>query len=97
MNVDWNYDESGAPTIDPKRPYGNSDVPIDVADVLGWTVLMDPNDWDMQPDQRERAMTLHKETATALQIVLCTGTFATGTYIQTSYNYGSWHLEAVKP
>lgn len=98
MYVQWQDDETGAPEIDPKRPYGNSDVPTDVADVLGWTVLMDPDDWAMDPGQSERALVLHRETATALQIVLCTGQFVTGTFIKNSkYDSRSWQLESVQP
>jgi hypothetical protein len=97
MHIDWNWDENGAPAVDPKRPYGNSDVATDVADTLGWTVLMDPDGWDMQPEQRDRAMALHRETATALQIVLCTGRFEPGTYVKAeSYAALSWRLEAAK-
>jgi len=33
--VDWNYCEFGAPEIDPKRPYGNSDVHRDMIKILG--------------------------------------------------------------
>lgn len=94
MRVDWNGDESGAPTIDPKRPYGNSDVAVSVMDVLGWTVQMDPDDWDVRPEQRAMAVALHGETQRALQIVLCTGQFRAGTYIKTDpYNNLSWRLE----
>lgn len=31
---DWNGDEFGAPSMDPKRPYGNSDVENDLAALL---------------------------------------------------------------
>jgi len=31
----WNYCETGAPEMDPKRPYGNSDVAGDVRTILG--------------------------------------------------------------
>ena len=33
--VSWNDIEFGAPTIDPKRPYGNSDVFQDMIEILG--------------------------------------------------------------
>ena len=36
MFVDWNDCEYGAPTIDPKRPYGNSDVEHEIIAILGW-------------------------------------------------------------
>jgi len=42
FNVDWDdraYD--GAPAIDIKRPYGNSDVHGDMLEILGWEKLKD--------------------------------------------------------
>lgn len=35
MYVGWNDCEFGAPEIDPKRPYGNSDVIQDIIEILG--------------------------------------------------------------
>jgi hypothetical protein len=35
MCVDWDDCEFGAPEIDPKRPYGNSDVLQDIVEILG--------------------------------------------------------------
>lgn len=35
--VSWYECEYGAPCIDPKRPYGNSDVEGDICDILGWS------------------------------------------------------------
>lgn len=37
MCVGWNDCEFGAPEIDPKRPYGNSDVEQDMIEVIGLT------------------------------------------------------------
>jgi hypothetical protein len=34
--VQWQDDEFGAPEIDPKRPYGNSDVYQDMVSILGF-------------------------------------------------------------
>lgn len=81
MYVDWQDMEFGAPAIDPKRPYGNSDVTGDIAEILGEPVPVDDDaveDWFDAND--ERLTQLHRETQTALQIVLTTGTFETGTY-----------------
>ena len=35
FNVGWDEGEFGAPGIDPKRPYGNSDVHLDMIEILG--------------------------------------------------------------
>jgi hypothetical protein len=81
-NVGWQDCETGAPEIDPKRPYGNSSVYLDVAEIL-----------DIKPaarcpkcgaecercgdegggfsrEERESLMLLHRGTEHALQIVL---------------------------
>lgn len=79
MYVNWNdrgYD--GAPEVNIKRPYGNSDVPGDVAELIG--VEQDCEEEGFKPETIDRLMALHKETATALQIILSTGSFETGTY-----------------
>lgn len=79
MNVGWCHDEYGAPEIDPKRPYGNSDVPADVRGILGNEDLSD-----------EAVRALHVETRTALQICLRTGAFATGTFECEDYS-NNWN------
>jgi hypothetical protein len=78
--VGWDYCEYGAPRINPKRPYGNSDVAYDIYETLGWEFGTDEND---EPDLDEaRAAKIHEETETALQIVLRTGSFTPGTYVR---------------
>lgn len=88
--VNWQNCETGAPEIDPKRPYGNSCVLDDVAEALGIPIEYDPAtivhydsgsfDGEMSEEQSTRLMALHRETATALQIVLATGAFTPGVY-----------------
>jgi hypothetical protein len=69
--VYWNDCEYGAPSIDCKRPYGNSDVIGDVAEILG----LDVNTVDEKClDQ------LHQETLETLQICLQLQKFETGIY-----------------
>lgn len=96
MCVDWWDEETGAPSIDPKRPYGNSDVKRDIVLMLGWiktsdlAIAEDEDDAELARLFRN-AEELHKETQTALQICLVTGKFEPGTYRQTDqYNYRSW-------
>jgi len=88
MYVNWNAGEYGAPTIDCKRPYGNSYIPKDIASILGWK--LDEDD-ELTEDQEEKAMGLHEEVKTALQICLIRGEFKTGTFIRVNkYDYRSW-------
>lgn len=67
-NIRWCGVESGAPGVDHKRPYGNSDVPQDVALILDWEPIPE-EDTEGQQDQRWRAARVHLETELALQVV----------------------------
>lgn len=86
MYVEWNdlaYD--GAPEVHAKRPYGNSFVPGDVAEILG-IELIDDDDAAI-----DRLLAIHKETAIALQIILCTGCFEPGDYVRPElYDTRTW-------
>src|SRR3990167_1462315 len=91
-NVRWEDCEYGAPAIDCKRPYGNSSVESDIAEILGVT----PEDtYDGEPalseSQCDKLRKIHEGTETALQIVLATGKFEPGRYAMTKpYDYRSW-------
>lgn len=89
--VGWDGCEFGAPAIDCKRPYGNSSVELDIAEILGWTIA--DVDEGLTQEQELRAELLHRETQTALQIFLSLGTMEAGTYIRPSqYDYRTWHV-----
>jgi hypothetical protein len=87
--------ETGAAWLNPKRPYGNSAVEEDIVELLGWPY---PEGWDKDEDElpsrmRKAAMKIHQQTPTALQIVLCTGSFRPGVYRRTdTYGARSWKL-----
>lgn len=66
----WDHAEYGAPGIDPKRPYGNSDVVEDICRILGWE-MPDEDDEEQSRQVCSRARRVHEETETALQILLC--------------------------
>lgn len=78
MVVGWVDVEYGAPEINPKRPYGNSDVERDIGEALGWEI----GD-EMSTEDRKRAAALHSEMQTALQVFLHAGTISVGTYRNT--------------
>ena len=90
LEVEWNDAEFGAPTINPKRPYGNSNVCKDMLKILDWEITVSINDGpgepfdiddDGLPDTLEETLEeLHAELETALQICLSTGSFEAGTY-----------------
>lgn len=86
--VNWENSEFGAPAIDCKRPYGNSYVQGDIAEILGWK-----RGEELTEQQEEKAYTLHLETQTALQIILTTQKFKVGKYEKTDeYDDTSWKL-----
>ena len=88
MYVGWQDCETGAPEIDPKRPYGNSDVAEDVHEILTGAYC-----GDLTRASQERYIELHRETETALQIVLVTGSFVAGLYENPSdYDVRKWRL-----
>lgn len=95
-NVDWHTCEWGAPQIDGKRPYGNSSIYEDMANLLGVKSLRSDEFVITEADE-ERLWQLHKETETALQICLATQSFQPGTYYRDGidrYDYSAWKLLA---
>lgn len=80
--VQWQPDEYGAPEIDPKRPYGNSDVEGDLEELLPHL------------DEEERRQ-VHKETADVLQILFQFGDLHSieGKYYQPKFEYLKWTKE----
>jgi hypothetical protein len=75
----WEYSdcETGAPAVDCKRPYGNSYVPPDVAEILGIELS---DDDDKREEQETEVMQFHYGTHTALEIILQFKSFKTGTF-----------------
>jgi hypothetical protein len=83
--VGWQDCEFGAPEIDPKRPYGNSSVLLDIAEILG-VELADMGDEECIPLELEEYFhKLHRETQAVLQIALATGEFKAGDYVSDKY------------
>lgn len=91
MCVSWDDCEFGAPSIDCKRPYGNSDVYKDIAKILDIKGAFVDNEEVFSQEQICLMNKLHKETETALQIILKTGEFRPGEYI-TEY-FDNWILK----
>lgn len=90
MYVGWDDAEFGAPGIDPKRPYGNSDVYRDIHEILTdgarWPDEDDPEyDSGKREGLEDAYKQLHEETQTALQIFLVTGKMEPGNYEAEAY------------
>ncbi len=80
-NVGWDGCEFGAPAIDCKRPYGNSDVYKDMGRILGIERRGNPlTEHDFTASQYARMAKAHHETQIALQIILAAGSFVAGEY-----------------
>lgn len=90
-NVGWDDCEHGAPCIDPKRPYGNSDVESDIHQLVGKPADARDDEGEWPEGVRERYQKLHRETQTVLQIVLATGEFRAGMYVADDYSR-NWRL-----
>jgi len=92
--VSWDDCEFGAPAIDCKRPYGNSNVISDIMDILGESAKKCPHCGEPIEDlDSNKYETLHRETEIVLQIFLQTGKMETGKYIKTD-DYGiEWKKE----
>lgn len=67
MYVEWDSCEFGAPAVDPKRPYGNSNVYGDIGEILG--IEPDENG-EFTDEQYDYMLKLHKELETVLQIIV---------------------------
>jgi hypothetical protein len=84
----FEWDDSaynGAPYVDIKRPYGNSDVLGDVAEILEWELITDRDgEKVMTEDQGKRARELHEQMADVLQILVQNPLdFGTGVWVNT--------------
>jgi len=94
--TDWNYCEFGAMEINPKRPYGNSDVMGDLAEILGVDLGVD-EDGDQRepsPEFTREAYRFHRETEFCVQILLTFGAIEDGaTYrndARSNYSRPAW-------
>ena len=81
--VGWNEGEFGAPTIDCKRPYGNSSVLNDIHEILtGESIgMIDSKRDELTEEEKQQYDKIHLEMETVLQIILATGQFKSGHYI----------------
>ena len=89
----WEDCEFGAPAIDCKRPYGNSDVITDMLEILCSrdSIKKCPHcreviEIEGGPDD-DQLMALHKELLQALRVIFNSGSMVPGTYENRS---GSW-------
>lgn len=82
----------GAPSIDHKRPYGNSDVFRDIADIVGIPQPNRERDKDFTKEQYSRMRTLNLGVVVALQIFVATGRMLAGEYVASNEYTKDWKL-----
>jgi hypothetical protein len=97
FNVKYDrFNEYGAPFIDPKRPYGNSNVDDDVAKIIGVQgEIIEEEDGEtyyiLSEQQQRDMLRLHVETTIALEICLVRQSFETGVFVRERPWYsGGW-------
>ena len=78
--IGWNDCEFGSPEIDCKRPYGNSNVEEDIAEIIGMKDAYDEDEDEWDEKKLKIINRLHKETQIALQIILHCQSFKLGKY-----------------
>lgn len=93
--VDWNDCEFGAPTINPKRPYGNSCVISDMREILDLRGKTCPHCGELCEEPSvsdEDLITLHEEMQFVLAILIdnCEEGITTGCYTKKDYK-DRWH------
>lgn len=93
-NVGWEDCEFGAPSIDCKRPYGNSSIYQDIAKILDITPVNERAE-EFNDEQTALMDKLHRETQTALQIFLATGEMKAGKYVAPKYS-NEWKRQESK-
>ena len=94
LEIDYDdVTEFGTPEVDPKRPYGNSDVYLDIAEAIGMAAdeLGDDGYRDFSEKQFTELHRLHLETTVALQILTANLGIAPGLYRKNKlYDDISW-------
>ena len=83
----WNAVEFGAPSVDPKRPYGNGNVLEDICVELGFDPIETlDGEKVFTAAQGAYASELHASMETAIEVVLRAQSFEPGEYRASSYD-----------
>lgn len=80
MYVSWEDCEYGAPSINCKRPYGNSDVEDDICEILGFERIEADYEEVYSTEDLKYAEMIHLQMETVLQICLKFLEFKTGVF-----------------
>lgn len=89
--VDWNPTEFGGPCVDPKRPFGNSDVIRDMANILGMKLADYETDNEKYKRQCASLIKGYHELQECLQILISNLKIEPGKYArENEYDAKSW-------
>jgi len=92
-NIVWDDCEFGAPGMDPKRPYGNSDVTGDIAEIIKLPKTKNNYDEDEEcwkENAEDKLSDLHRQVMIAMKIVLRCRSFKLGKYQRTDKYKDDW-------
>lgn len=92
MGVTWNYSCFGSPTIDPKRPYGDSMVLEGMAKLLSIVNPNEDGEVELTDEQIDSLSKLHEEMETVLEILLFNCSVQQGIYSNKGY-LNEWILD----
>lgn len=86
------WTEFGAPEVDPKRPYGNSDVYCDIAEIVGIEPAITDQWGDavLSDEQQARLLDLHHEMTVVLQILVVNSGVEPGVYVRKDHYSRLW-------
>lgn len=96
MKLSWNDLCFGAPTVNPKRPYGSSLVIDDMAKILSIGELDENGELQLIDDQERELLNLHKEMEKVIEILLYNCSITPGVYVNKG-NSNEWLLSEEKP
>jgi hypothetical protein len=90
----WQDCEFGAPEIDPKRPFGNSNVEYDLVEIFHGVVSLSDHDYELKDayPQLDKYVQWYRELHIVLQIICTSGKFEPGLYrkISKSFMHEIW-------
>lgn len=87
LHIGWESCEFGAPGVDCKRPFGNSDVFGDIAEILGIKLPDDEEDYEEYEKITDNLRKGYQELQDCLQILCQFLTIDVGTYVCEDYSY----------
>ncbi len=92
LNFDWSNEYYlGAPCVNVKCPYQDSDVLMSIAEIIGLVIFEDEyKEKYLSEEQAKYCEKLHKEMHIAISVMLASADFKPGTYQTREYSNIDW-------